>query len=443
VVGGSKTALYLLLGSVALLLLIACANVAGLLLARGAARGHEMAVRLALGAGRERILRLLLTESLVLAVLAGVAGLGIGFGILRIARPLLAAVLPRAEEIGWDAKVLFYAAAMALVTCLVFGIAPAWRATRTASAAGSLAGAGRRTHGRGQGLLRGSLVAAQVALSLVLLVAAGTLLENVVRLLRADTGLDARNVLTFRVSWVPPQPGINPSQHAVRIAQFYDSLLQRLRNLPGVEAAAATATLPLNGGEPFLQFRIEGEAPLPVGQEKRVDQQRCTADYFRAMGIQLLKGRAFDQRDGFVSPQVAVINEVFARRFLTGREPLGQRVVFDDGGGPRTIVGVIANVRHRNLADPATAEVYLSQAQWPSSGMAIVLKTAADPGSLAAPIRAAVRSVDRGMPISAVATMDDLVAGTIAGRRYAITPYKPTAVRNSANRPSPHNSNIT
>jgi len=416
VIGGSRRALYILMAAVGMLLLIGCANVAGLLLARGAARSREMALRASLGATRGRMLRQLLTESLLLAVGATLGGLLLGNAILTAARPLLATTVPRADEIVWDGGVTLFSAALALVACLLFGMAPAWRTARAVRLGEVLGGAGRHASARPQRILRGCLVVAQVALSLVLLAAAGTLLKSVITLLRTDMGFDPENVLAFRVSWFPPA-GLNPDQYGDAMTQFYDSAMERLRSVPGVESAAAVATLPLSGGDVYVPFRIEGDPPLPLGVEQRVDQQRCTADYFRVMRIKLLEGRPFDSRDTLHSPQVAIVNDAFARRFLAGREPLGQRVNFDDGHGERVIVGVATAVRHRSLTLPPRPEIYLSESQWPSSGMSIVVRHSWEAADLAESFRNAVREAGHGIPIAQVRTMDSVIAGSIAGRR--------------------------
>ena len=294
-----------------------------------------------------------------------------------------------------------------MLTCLLFGLTPAWQVSRTA-AVEAIRNAGRIVQPRRNGVLRNGLVMAQVALSFVLLIGADLMFTTVARLERVNTGFDPDGILTLRTSWFPPAGLRDSNEHAAHMAAFYDAVLLRLRNLPGVEAAAATATLPLSGGDPYLPFRSEGDLPVPKGEEQRVDQQRCTTDYFRAMRIPVLRGRVFESRDGFGNGAVAVIDDAFARRFLPGRDPLGQHILFDDGGGPRTIVGIVGSVRHRSLATPATPEVYLHQAQWPSSGMTLVVRAAADPARLVPAIREAVRAADPTIPVSAIQTMQQV-----------------------------------
>ncbi|MCA1815294.1 MAG: ABC transporter permease, partial [Acidobacteria bacterium] len=416
-VGDLRTALFVLLGAVGCVLLIACANVANLLLARAAGRAKEMSIRAALGASRWRIVRQLLTESLLLAVLGGALGLLVatwGVALFAAASP---ADIPRVSEINLDPRVALFTAAVTLLTGVVFGLAPALQAAK-ADVNEALKEGGRGSgEGTGRSRLRGALVVSEIALSLVLLVGAGLLGQSFKRLLDVRPGFDPANLVTMdvvlRSSRYP--------QDAQR-TQFFQDFLERAKQLPGVRAVGLVNPLPLNGNFETWDFEIDGRAPFAPGVQHDADRRIVSPEYFQTMGIALLRGRAFDARDRAGSPQVAVVNETFARRFFPGEDAVGKRIVLNGGAisGAREIVGLVGDVRHAGLDEPATPEFYFPFTQVPSPRLTVVAR-AADAGSAAAVVpalRGVVRQTDKESPIYNVRTMDSLLAASVAKRRF-------------------------
>ncbi|MGH9779102.1 MAG: ABC transporter permease [Candidatus Acidiferrales bacterium] len=431
----SRQGLLVLLGAVGLVLLIACANVANLLLARATAREKEFAVRAALGGGRMRLVRQLLTESLLLGALGGAAGLLLalwGFGFILGLAP---GSLPRAVEAGVNAPLLAFAAGVSVLTILLFGLAPALRTTAL-DIHKSL-----KEEGRGlslgssrQRLLRGFVVA-QVALAVVLTIGAGLLLESFWRLLHVDTGFNPSNLLTAQVTL----PGAVYRERQ-QVSEFYARLLQETGRLPGATAVAAVNRAPLRGWGGDTFFDVEGrptaqeDAPRYASygsQPPHMAFRAVTPGYFSTLGIRLLKGRALQEGDGFEGPLAVVVNETLAQRFFKAEEPLGKRLRLywsvDQRGEWAEIVGVVADSKLVGLDEEKKAELYVTVAQAPRLGgwvprdITLLVRTPGEPQALAEPVRQVVRQLDSALPVYNVQTMDEIISGTVARPRFTMT----------------------
>jgi putative ABC transport system permease protein len=411
VVGGTRATLLLLLGALACLLLIACANVAGLLLSRVVSRRREIAVRLALGAGRRDIVRQFLVESGLLALCGALLGTAVAWWGLDLLKALPATGIPRLREAQLDGRVLLFTTLLASASAVVFGLAPALQALAT-NLNSTLNDAGRGSTGAQQ-RLRQTLVIGEVALSLVLLIGAGLLLESLLGVLRVDRGFDASGVLTAEIAL--SRKGY---KEAADQAAFFDQVLQRVGALPGVEAVAITNSPPLGGNSTDSDILVEGHAFKP-GDNTDCDLRRVSPDYLRVMRIPLLRGRAFTPHDGPQAPAVVLVNQAFVDRFLPGVDPIGRRVDAQwETHGWQEIVGVVGNVRHDTLETPTRPEIYLPFAQVPMNDMSVVLRAAGDPVRLTAAVRAQVFAVDAGQPVYLVRTMDDIVATSVGARRF-------------------------
>jgi putative ABC transport system permease protein len=416
-VGESSTALLLLLGAVALVLLIACANVSNLLLARAAARGKEIAVRLALGATRLRLVRQLLVESVLLAFAGGAAGLVLGWWGVELMRGLLPPDFPRAQAIGFDLRVLGFTFLVSLLTGVVFGLAPALRATNpdvNESLKESSRGAAGDVRRSG---VRSMLVVTEVALSLMLLVGAGLLFRSLIRLQSVELGFSPARLLTFRVSPSGPTFDTDPKYSA-----FYKQIAERARTLPGVDAVGVINTLPLSKG-PTTAFRVEGRPPLAIDKWPGVNYRSVSPDYFRAVGVPVLKGRAFDAHDDDSATRVVIVNQSLARRDFPDEEPVGKRIntgATAPDGQPAwlEIVGVVGDVRSLELSSEPTPEIYTSYLQDPFAGMSFVVRTAVEPEGLIPSVREAVRQVDRAQPVTEFREMEKLVGDAAAQPRF-------------------------
>ncbi len=410
-----RPALVLLQRAVWVVLLIACANVANLLLARMGARGREIAVRSALGAGRRRLIRQVMAESIVLFAAGGALGLLLaGFGV----RALLAVnpdAVPRSETIGIDGRVLLYTLAVSLGTGALAGLVPALAAVGSRLQP-ALKEGGRAVAGGRSRLVRNGLVVGEVALALALLIGAGLVLRSFALLQAVRPGFEPRGVLTATISL----PGVKypgePQQ-----AQFYARMLERVRALPGVESAGTVFPLPLSGGGFVLQFRVAGRpAPSPT-EVPRADVEVVSPDYFKTLGVPLLAGRPFTEQDRIGTQEVIVVNATMARRIWPGESPLGRRITFDDGADPKakwlTVVGVAGDVRASALRKEARSQVYWSVLQRPVDEGTLVVRTSRRPASLGTPVRRAVQSIDRDLPVDQVQTLDAVVASSLAQNR--------------------------
>jgi len=411
-VANVRLGLLILLGAVALVLLIACANVANLLLARTAAREKEIALRQALGAGWLRLLRQLLTESLVLASMGAVLGLLLAYwGIDLLARGAgsdIAASTPGWDEIGLNLDVLVFTMGLTLLTTLIFGISPAWRATGI-DLQSSLKQGGHGTGSGGAWRLRSALAATQVALSLVLLIAAALLIQSFARLQQVDPGFHAAGLLTMQMDL--PSASYPKDQDR---AAFFERLMPRLRALPGVESVDLTVRVPFGGTGYNFGFTFED------GRIGDADWRAITPGYLQTMGISLVKGRPFAEQDTEGSQQVALVNETFARVYLPGQDPLGKRILgFGAGGSERVIVGVVRDFKQISLDGNVRSDFYTPQSQTPwYSTRTVVARTSGEPLALAKAFRTEVQALDRNLPITKLQTMDTLLAASVAPPRF-------------------------
>ncbi len=413
-----RRGLWILLGVVGFVLLIACANVANLLLARATARQREMAVRAALGAGRWRIVRQVLCESLMLGALGGVAGMllaWLGLGPLLAALPV---EMPFWMKFNLDGRVLAFTLAVSLLTSLVFGAAPAWQAARI-DLIEALKDGGRSGGGGSRPRLRHLLVVAQVALALILLVGAGLMMRSFLRLQQVRLGFNPDNVLTLRVT----VPGAN---YRGSSAPFFHQLLERVNALPGVEVAGAIVALPLTGVDQYWNSRmtVEGQSALPLGQAYGINFGVITPRYFRTMGIPLLAGRAFNDADTRDAPKVAIVDERLAREFWPNESPLGERVRFNQSEGNdawHTIVGVVGTVQHERLDATTRNNVYVASLQSPTGFQTLVVRSHLPQESLIAAVKNVVQEMDPNLPVTHVATMREVIAESVwQPRLYAI-----------------------
>jgi putative ABC transport system permease protein len=410
-VGSVKPALFMLQGAVAFVLLIACVNIANLLLSRASGRVREIAVRRALGADRTRIIRQLLTESVMLALVGGAAGAILGVWGVAALTAIAPEGTPRIAEVGVDRTVLAFAALLSLATGIVFGLVPAVHAARDQFTS-ALKQGGRGHSGDGGGRARRLLIVAELALALMLLVGSGLLLRTFIALQRADLGFNPANVVA---GFVLPPPAVY-KKDADRLA-FYDAILARAAALPGVRIAALSSVIPL-GGDGDTDFQIEGRPVATRSQDALITWYRnVSANYFAAMEIPLRRGRLIAERE---STPTVVINETMAKRHWPAGDALGRRLRFGDGPW-FTIVGIVADVQVRGARGAHEAETYVGYWQNPEPGTNIVLKTATDPKALAEPLRRAVKEVDPGIAVSGIASMDAIVAEANGASRFYAT----------------------
>jgi putative ABC transport system permease protein len=414
-VGQVRPALLVLMAAVCVVLLIACANVANLLLARGLSRQREIAIRLALGAGRARIVRQLLTESLLLSVVGGALGLLFALWLVRALVALGPATIPRLEEIGLDSHAMAFTAAATLLTGLLYGLAPALKISRP-DLQDTLKSTGATTAGGGS-RLRGLLVVAEVAMTLVLLVGAGLLAKSFWRLLQVSPGFEAENVLTMQLSL--PTSDYREGRQTVA---FYRQLFERLGALPGVEAAGMINNLPMGGVSISGGVIVEGR---PEGQGGYAGFRIVSPGYFDAMRVPVVRGRLFNEADNETAQPVALVSERAARATWPGEDPIGKRVrsTMDNRGDVwMTVVGIVGDVRHSGLEANPSAELYVPVAQRPTRarGGTVVVRTTGDANALAASVRREVQAVDRNLPVS-FAPMREVFARTTASRRYSMT----------------------
>jgi putative ABC transport system permease protein len=423
-VGDVRPSLLILLGAVGFVLLIACANVANLLLARATSRSREIAIRTALGAGRLRIIRQLLTESVLLAVLGGVAGLLLALWGIDVLRTASIDSIPTTAEIKLDNYVFLFTLGVSLLTGLVCGLAPALQTSKPDLNEALKEGGRTGTSGAARHRIRNLLVISEVALSLILLIGSGLLIKSFLRLRNTDTGFDEENLLTMQLSYTA-----NESEPR-KVADFFGQVEERLKALPGVEAVA------LSGGVPFLgagetSFAIEGRPPIEDGKRPMTVLYITSPDYLKAMGIRLLKGRFFSERDTRNSPLVAVIDEDFARQHFPNEEPVGKYL---EGNKEMNIphfeiIGVVSHVKNYGLdtQGPVQAEMYYALSQVPdrflpdvASGISLVIRAKTDPKSLTGAVRREVKAIDPNQPVYNVNTMEQVLADSLATQRLSM-----------------------
>jgi len=423
VTGRLKPVLLVVFAAVGFVLLISCANVAGLLLVRGEQRRREMALRVALGAGGRRLSRQLLTETVVLAGLGGTLGVAlaaVGVWLLRNTAP---AALPRVAETRLDPMVLGFAVGVAVIAALIAGLLPAMQATSVTPQTELREGGRSATSGPGRLRWRQTLVAAEVALAVVLVVGAGLMIRSVVNLFAIDAGIRPNGVLTMRLStpaaWYPD---------SIRVSAFHDELRRRVSAIPGVSAVGLVRILPLATEMGDWGLQVEGYTP-PPNQGTPGDWQVVTAGYFEAMGLRRVEGRFFDDRDRMDAPLAMIVNRRFVEMYLQGRPVLGShvRIGGGDATGPQyTIVGVVDNVKHNGLTREVKAQFYAPQPQFAtnpgntSRTMTLVVKGSGDPAKLVAPVRSVVKELDPRIPISEVRSMTEVVEQAIAAPRFAM-----------------------
>ena len=407
--GDYRDGLLILLGVVGCVLLVACVNVANLMIARGSARQKEFALRSALGASRWRIVRQLLFESLLLSIVGGVLGFVLSIWALRLLLSAIPFQLPFWMNFNLDLRVLGFTAGITLLTGLIFGAAPALQTSRVdlndTLKEGGRGNTGVRTRARSL------LVVTEIALSLVLLVGAGLMIQSFLRLRRVNIGLDPKNVLTASV--VLPQAKYRENDQR---AGFFKHLVERMRHLPGVEAASATGTLPLSGNNWGRSLTVEGHQVLSVGQADVIQHTVVTPGYFRTMGIALLAGRDFTDADNKDAPNVTIVDERLARHYWPNESPIGKRVRFgppEDNEPWHTVIGVVSTVRHQRVQEDTRQSVYLPHQKIPVTGMTLVARTSSKPTDFAGAIRREVAQLDSDIPVSQIATMEEVVAESI------------------------------
>ncbi|CAN5705257.1 ABC transporter permease [soil metagenome] len=412
VVGEIRPILIVLLTAVAFVLLIACANVANLLLSRAAARQKELALRAALGAGRMRLMRQMLTESVLLALMGGVLGVLLAYWGIQLLIGFGPDNIPRLSEISIDLRVLVFTFGISLLTGVLFGMIPALQASRPDLNDALKEGSRGSTGGR-SGTLRNVFVVTEVALALILLVGAGLMIRSFMQLQSVEMGFKAENVLTMRAQL--PRKGYPEPHH---IVEFFKKAEDRIAALPGVQAVGAISYLPLTGLASRDGFSIPGQPPPKPGEEPGVEVRVVTPTYFQAMGIPLLKGRLLNERD-VKETRVLLINETMAKRYFPNIDPIGKQIEISwDGSGPDEIVGVVGDIREGALDKEAEPAIYWSHPREPYSGMALVVRTSGDAARFGAAVAKEIRAIDPEQPIADVRTMEQVVSKSIARPRF-------------------------
>ncbi len=419
-VGEVRPALLILLGAVACVLLIACANVANLLLARATSRHKEMAIRAALGASRARVIRQLLTESVILSLIGGAVGLLLAVWWSDLLVALGKEDIPRAIHVGVDWRVLGFTAGVSILTGLIFGLVPAFHSSKS-ELVESLKEGGRGTgDGARRNPIRSVLVVAELAVAVVLLVCAGLLIQSLWRLQKVKSGLTPENVLTFNVGL--PEVKYNSDKQS----RFFADLKTRLESAPGVQSASSIFPLPLSGDRFSISFAIEGR-PVEPKDEPSADFFTTGVGYFKTMGIPIIKGRDFDQRDQHGSTSVIIITEEFARQHFPNEDPIGKRIhpgissIEGEDSTMREIVGIVGDVRNRGLSTPPRSAYYVPHTQIPFSQMVVVAKTNIEPRTLIPTVTNDVASMDADLPLFGVKTMDEYLSASVAASRFSTT----------------------
>ena len=414
-VGNLRPTLLVLLGAVGFVLLIACANVANLTLARAAGRHRELAVRAALGARRGRIVRQLLTESLLLAIAGGLLGLLFALLGVKLLSAFVPENVPRFGETSIDLTVLGFTLGASLLTGLLFGIAPALQSSKLDLNEALKEGGRTGTDGHGRRRVRSALVISEVALSLILLVGAGLLMKSFMKLSNTDPGFNSEHTLTGSISLVTLRYDTKE-----KIVDFYHRLIERVRVLPGVKSVGAVTPLPLSDNNTSFSFAVVGQPPPPPGERLSASTRVVTPDYFTAQGITLRQGRVFNEQDKAGAPGVVIVNEAFARRYLPGENPLGKRLRLGINRTEGEIVGVVGDIRGASLAQPGAPEYYIPEAAVAFGDMTLVVRTTNDPASLAVALRQAVADMDQDQMFYDVRTMDTVIARSVARQRFSM-----------------------
>jgi putative ABC transport system permease protein len=413
IVGKIRPALLTLLGAVGVVVLIACGNVANLLLVRASVRSKEIAVRTALGAGRRRIVTQMLAESLVLALAGGALGLLLAYAAIAPLQALNADSIPRIDDVAIDGKVLAFTLLLCVATGILFGLVPAWQASRP-NVSEAIKEGGRSSSGSGGRWLRNGLVMAEVALSVVLLVGAALLLRSFSRLTSVDPGFRAENVLTFRVA-VPRTSYKEDAQ----IEALYAQLLERLRAMPRVTAAGMIQSLPIRDSY-VLSFSIQGR-PVEPGSDSSANYRVASPGYFEALGIPVRQGRTFTDRDAAGGPKAAIVDDAFARRYFPGEDPIGQRIDIGNGtDGFYEVVGLVGDVRYGGLDATPEPTMYVPHRQDVFSMMWIVARIDGEPTAIASNVRGLLRDLDRNLPAFSMSALTDVVRESLDQRRFSV-----------------------
>ena len=411
-----RPALLILFGAVGFVLLIACANVANLLLARATARQKEITIRCALGARRWAIVRQLLTESVLLSLAGAIPGVMLAVWGIAACTRLAPGKLPRVAESGVNLEVLGFTVLVAVITGILFGLVPALHVSRSDLNRSLNEGGRGGSDSTRRSRIRTALVVSEVGIAMVLLVGAGLLLQSLFRLRQVSPGFVADHVISFGLE--PPDSRYSDEQRA----RFYRDLLQRIKAIPGVRSAAAVFPLPMSGVGANTSLEIEGR-PIPEAQRPATDVSLVSPEYFQTMGIPLLRGRVFTEHDDAQAPPVAIVNETFARRFFPGENLLGKRirpsVWHAKGDGPMfKIVGVVGDVSHGNLSRPTDPEVYQPDAQKSFAQLSVTVRTSLPPENIVSSLREQVQSLDKNLPLVDVKTMEDYVSDSMAAPRF-------------------------
>ncbi|HSE18701.1 MAG TPA: ABC transporter permease [Pyrinomonadaceae bacterium] len=418
VVGNVESYLYMLFAAVGFLLLIACANVAGLLLARVTARHREVAIRIAVGASRGRLIRQLLTESVILSALSGLLGLLLAYGGVKLLVALTPSEVPRLHEIGLHVPVFLWTLTISILTGVLFGLAPAVQASRPDLNTALKESSGRNPGSFQGGGLRNLLVVSEVAVALLLLVGAGLMTKSFFRLQQVDPGFEATNVVSMNIAL----PTSKYRQQQVN--NFYDQLIERVKNLPGVKSAGGINPLPLSNSNVSRRFVVEGASFVPLADRPFAGTRVVTPDYFQTMSIPILKGRSLTEQDRDNTLNVIVVNEALASRYWPNQDAVGKRLGFsEEYPGKQVwleIVGVVGNVRHKALESEVMPEAYFPYKQVPENLMSLVVRTASDPASMIPAIRNQVLSIDKDQPVSDIMTMEQRVARSVAAKRFVM-----------------------
>jgi len=424
--GKTRPYLLALLGAVGFVLLIACVNVANLLLARGEARRKELAIRTALGASRGRLARQVLTESAAYAVVGGLLGVALAWWGQHALRAAAPASIPRVDQVTIDGGVLAFALLVTSVTGVLFGLIPALRGTR-GDTVGTLREGGKTSSQFGIGRARGVLVVSEVALAVVLLTGAGLMIRSLWKLQSIELGFNPKNVLAMRISFPEPRNELNdPSGPQRIIAQFYRDLTDRVQALPGVRAVGAVGDLPIADGNAIWSILIDGSPQLPVSQAPSAMPQQVTPGYFQTMGIPVLRGREFTAEDRSDAPLVALVNETAVKKLWPNKNPIGGTIKMLDPKAPwATVIGVVKDVRSAGYQEDIPPTMYFPHAQagrsayYTPAAMNLVIKADGDPTTLAGPVRQVVHRLSASTPVSQVRTMDEVVAASVASRRFS------------------------
>ena len=416
-VGNVQTALLVILGAVGLVFLIACANVANLQLARAASCGREVSIRVALGASRPRLIRQFLTESILLSLAGGAAGLALAYGTVQGLTSWLPADLPRISEIRTDTRVLLFGLALSLIAGIVFGLAPAWHSAAARFAEGLKESGKGLGEDKGRRRLRGALVVAETALAVLLLVGAGLLIRSFVRLEEVNAGFNATHLLTTSIT-LPRSQYMKPEQWIT----VSNEIIERMKAIPGVEDAGVALPLPLVGGNINLGFTVEGRAPLPKSEGPIADYAAVSPNYFHLMQIPLLRGREFGLHDSPEATKVCMISAAVARRVFPNEDPLGKRINI---GYPQTaareIIGIVGDIKDQDLAAQDSSQIYVPFAQNPYWGFDVAVRALGDPKQISGALREKIGELDPELPVTNIRTMGDAIDESIAQPRFRTT----------------------